>query len=116
MRVEIKWLPDGRKTPVPSVYNCDIRFTHDLHCTYPAVITFPQAVRTYGDITSTTELLPDYFYIIESGYIVAEVRVSVVSLPKIKDKLPWQNANWVEVEGCPPDTCYFLDLDKINVK
>ena len=74
MKIQLKWLPDGRKTPVPAVYPCEIRFTHDLHCTYPAVIHFPQAVRTYGDITPTTELLPDRFYITEGGRIVAEAQ------------------------------------------
>ena len=74
MHVEIKWLEGARKRPVPSIYNCEIRFTHDLHCTYPAVIQFPQSVRTYGDITPTTDLLPDRFYITEGGRVVAEAQ------------------------------------------
>ena len=80
MKIQLKWLPDGRKTPVPAKYACTVSKTNPPIYLYSAILTFPQQVRTYADlellVVEIHELTIDneVFYITEGGRVVAEAQ------------------------------------------
>lgn len=76
MRIEIKWLPDIRKQPVPAKYACTVSFTNPPVELYSVVLHFPQQVRTYAELellVSKSLIIPDgVFFITEGDTVVAE--------------------------------------------
>lgn len=78
MKIQLKWLPNGRKTPVPARYACTLSFTKTPILLYSVILTFPQAVRTYAELELVVVkdlVIPDgVFYITEGGRVVAEAQ------------------------------------------
>lgn len=76
MKIEIKWLPDIRKRPVPARYACTVSFTNPPVELYSVVLHFPQQVRTYAElellVVKDLALPDDVFYITEGDTVVAE--------------------------------------------
>jgi len=76
MKIEIKWLPDNRKRPVPAQYFCTVALENPPINLYSVVLTFPQQVCTWANLESLTSkdlvIGDDIFYITEGRHVVAE--------------------------------------------
>ena len=85
MKIELKWLPNGCKTPAPSHYACTITFEKpdtglytDL---YSATLHFLDATRIYAElellVVKDLDIGDAVFYITEGGRVVAEAKRTV---------------------------------------
>lgn len=77
MLIEIKWLPDIRKRPVPAKYACNLALDNPPTELWSCVIDFKHNVRTLGDLhLYRCEYLdvPDHFFLTEGGRVVAEAQ------------------------------------------
>lgn len=78
MKIEIKWLPDVRKRPVPVKYACTVSFEKLPVQLYSVILYFPQQVRTWAElellVVKDLVITDGVFYITEGGRVVAEAQ------------------------------------------